>query len=270
MISIFNIQNISTLVICALLGGQEAMAWCPTPSDYTINCAGCTVQLTCDVYNLQGIVIQGSDVTFDGQGYSIYNSTGNAVGVFSSGYSTVKNLYIYNSAVSGVFATSTPGDYLSVQNVTANGGNSGVAHYYTGTLSIYDGSFSGNAFGVYAGYGSPTGGYADSYNTITAGNTQWGSYRDSKPWSFLTYEHSTHNLNHGAFIQNSPRSEIKYGYFGYNANGSSNGLRLENSSDSKIIGNSGGSNASYDCITVSSSNITRSGNSWGSSSGYCN
>jgi hypothetical protein len=272
MNSIFNIRNISTLAIGALLGGQEAMAWCPTASARTINCQNCMVQLTCDVYGIQGINISGTNVTFDGGWHTIYNSTYAAVSVLASGNNYIRNLQIQNNSanINGINAISHMGDRLYLENVTANGGSAGVAHYYGGTVVSNYGSYSGNVDGFYAGYGASNGGYADSYQTTTGGNSRYGSYRETKPWSFLTNENSNHNVSHGTLIENSPRSEIKDGYFGYNTQYGKNGLRLVSSNDSKILRNSGASNGSYDCITVSSSNIERSGNNWYSSSGLCN
>jgi hypothetical protein len=271
MISIFKIRNISTLAIGALLGGQEALAWCPTSNARTINCQNCTVELTCDVYNLPGIVILGSNVTFDGGWHTIYNSTYNAVSVNSSGTTIIRNLQIQNStSVTGISAVSGAGYYLSLENVTANGGSAGVAHFYSGTVMSNYSYFSGNVDGFYAGYGSSNGGYAGSYETTTGGNSRYGSLRQFKPGSYLSFENSNHNVNHGTLIENSPYTEIYTGYFGYNTSSGKNGLRLVSSSNSKIIGNTGASNGSYDCITISSSNIYRAGNNWYTSSGYCN
>jgi hypothetical protein len=274
MQSISRFQAITALAMGAFLGGQEAMAWCPTANNRTITCNNCTQTLTCDVYNIGAIVITGSNVIFDGGWYNLYNNSP-LYSIFLEGNkstTTIKNLYINRQSRSGSCiraASSYNWDNLKLENVYANGGFYGLDHNQNGKVEITGGSFWDNAYGIY-GYNG--GSYGEGVRI--SGGSAWGNgtgvYLSQKPNSQITNGFSAYTNGKGAYLSSSANASIKDSYFDQNSNGTSGiGLELSSSNNFVMTGNSGHGNSGVDCKTTSSSG-TRNSNSWGSYSGYCN
>lgn len=275
MRSIFNFRAIAAIAMGVFLGGQEAMAWCPTSSTRIITCNNCTVTLTCDVYsNVGTIELRGYNVTFDGNWYNLYNN--GYYGIFIDTYkgtTTIKNLYINGvTTQSAIYSRGIYSDVLRLQNVYANGSRYGLEHWNDGKVEITGGSYWDNVIGIYGWGGNP-----QSANGVhISGGGAWangtGVSLDLKYKSTISNGFSAYQNSRGAYLSRSNYARVTNSYFDQNDGGSSgHGLELYNSGFLTVTGNSGYGNTGYDCKNTGSSGSIY-GNTWtpGKTSGKCN
>jgi hypothetical protein len=134
----------------AMAATVNADNWCPTSTDYTISCSNCTKTLTCGRY-YGPILITGSNVTLDGNGYGVYFSSGNGVKVTGANAS-ISNLTVWESASQGIFfAHSAYNDNGYVYNVNSENSVSwGLTNWGSRTsVSVNSSDFYGNNCGIF-------------------------------------------------------------------------------------------------------------------------
>lgn len=245
-----------------------AAGWCPTVRDYNITCNYCAVELTCNVDNVS-IWITGSNVTFDGRGYSITNSPEQGIRVGGAA-ATIKNVYIsgagvatgstYGHGIHFVYPTTSPFTVSNVENVNiTESRHIGIYNQSGSAVSIRRSTIYRNgSHGVY-GAGNR---YTDFYNSQSNTNTGTG---------MVTNVNSSYAYDNG-FSGNTQYGQIATGVSGLilrrnNYTSNYRGLVLSNTKAPNLLNNSGGWNTVNDCFDVGSTNGSHSGNVWQLASG---
>lgn len=249
-----------------------AEPYCPSRDGRTITCNGCLKELDCDVNNSASIIIRGHDVTFDGGGHLISNSTGVGIAVLSTSGSTIRNVYIHNSASDGIFYSGTNsqrwGSSLFQVDIEAAKGY-GVHHDAGYPLDIDECIISYNTKGgVWSELTSFSSQHSISIvSTEIQGNGGHGVYVRNRGGSHFYNNLVLDNVGRGAYFVSSPGLNVELSQFFYNGIG----LSIPSGGGSiQLWDNVGGSNGTIDC-SISSSNTTVGGtNSWGTSTTKCN
>lgn len=268
MQSNFKVKALAALAVGALMGAQEAAAWCPANlTNRTISCNNCTVTLTCNLNGGGPIQITGYDVTFDGDNYSISNTNSYGISV-ASDFAVIQNVNIINPTLTGVRVVSGTGDYVRLENVYVESGSVGMDHYNEGEFQVMNSYFYSNQYGVAATSDNAVA-KGDVIESYVAYNSNSGMYMSQKSGSYIGQNWFYNNGGHGAEIWASPSTVVTGNNFWNNAAASRDGLRLYYSNGSQIISNAGGGNGAHDC-NVFSYPVYASGNTWTTSTGTCN
>jgi Periplasmic copper-binding protein (NosD) len=261
-----------TAAVCLWSIDAAAVPYCPSRDGRTISCNGCAKELDCDVNNSAAIVITGHNVTFDGGGHLISNSTGVGIAVLNTSGSTIRNLYIHNSASDGIYYFGSNshrwGSSLTQVEIEAAKGY-GIHHDAGYLLDIDECVVSFNTKG---GIWSELSSFSSQYpisivSTSIQGNGGHGVFVRNRGNSHFFNNGVIGNAQRGAYFLGASNSTVELSFF------SENGIGLSipsGSSSIQLWDNTGISNLTIDCAISSSVTTIGGTNSWGTSSPNCN